>query len=720
MAERSPISRGAGFSPKGLKVRHLAADKKSNQKKIMKPLLNTDLFVDVETYCDLSIRDVGAYKYTQHPSFRVLMLSYALGEQPVTTIDLEGTFRTLGDEWKRFNDEGGNKTGTELSRFFRLLSTFHIRVRAHNATFERLSFIAEGIDIPLHRWYCDMAHAAHCGLPLGLAQLSKLLKLGKGKAKMAEGKALIRYFSCPCKPTKANEGRTRNLPFHDEDKWDTYLLYNNKDVAAEREIARRLAAYESTAFEQELYMVNETINDRGILIDTDMAKKMCHVRDMFIDGQIYTMKRLTGLANPNSVSQLKGWIYIMTGQEVESLDKAAVSELIKGLKENNSSDNSQLVKKVLKARQMVGKKASMSKYDKMLECACEDNRARGLFQFCGATRTGRWAGRLIQLQNLTKNKSTGGRLDLFRQVAKRGDIDEIEMVFGNVADILSQLVRTALIPTHGKTFSVADYSAIEARVLAWVAGEEWKLDVFRGHGKIYEANASKMFNVPIDEIGHDSPLRAKGKVSELALGYGGGVSALEAMGAAKMGLNEMEMKSIINLWRSANPLIKELWTIFDKAAKSAVKNCAPVDTKKGIVFDCDGRFMTILLPSGRKLMYYKPHFVTNRFGSQSVAYYEENSMKHQICEVETYGGKLTENIIQAISRDLLGYALINLEKRGYPVVMHVHDEAICEVNPEGADEAMAEMCDIMAEKPEWAEGLPLTAAGYVTPYYMKD
>lgn len=648
-----------------------------------------ELFLDIETYSEVDIAACGAYKYIADPSFQILMISYAFDDEDVVTIDL-AQGEAIPDEL----EEG-------------LLDSDVIKW-AHNAVFERKAFERIGYTIPIEEWRDSAVKAAYCGLPLSLDNVSKALKLQEGK--LDTGKALIRYFSCPCKPTKTNGMRTRNYPHHDLEKWEQYKMYNNFDVRAEREIVRRLETYEIPEWEQALWVLDQEINDRGILIDLGMAANAIKADEGYKAALTQEVKDITGLENPNSVMQLKAWLEMETGEVVDSLNKKEMPALL----EKASGD----VKAVLEARQRLGK-TSVKKYTAMLNCAGQDKRARGLFQFYGANRTGRWAGRLIQLQNLPQNHIND--IELARDCVVKGDAQMLEVFYDNVPDTLSQLIRTAFIAPEGKTFAVADFSAIEARVLSWFANEEWRLDVFRTHGKIYEAAAAMMFGLPIEMIKKGSPERQKGKIAELALGYGGSLGALKRMGGEAMGLSDGEMMSIVRKWRAANEGITDFWASVQDAAYKAVRlrDKVVLDEYHGLEFECNTEVLTIKLPSGRKLFYRNP-CIRNSSKGEILCYYGINQETKQWSLLDTYGGKLTENIIQATARDLLAWSMLKLNAWYYPIVMHVHDECVAEVPIESSEKSLADMCNIMGEDVEWAPGLPLRADGYVTPFYKKD
>lgn len=652
------------------------------------------LFIDVETYSSVDIKESGAYKYIESPDFEILIVGYAINDGPVKIIDLA--------------------QGEELPEEFEelLLDGDCVKV-AHNAVFERLSFKRIGYNIPAEQWYCTSVKAAYCGLPLSLDGVSKALNLTDKK--LDTGKALIKYFSCPCKPTRVNGMRSRNYPMHAPEKWEMYKEYNRYDVLAEREIYSTLSKYEIPEIERRLYVLDQNINDRGILVDMELAKAAISVDNEYTELLVKRAQSITGLSNPNSPTQIRKWIETRTGHAVLSLSKEVMPDLLKEFADYPD------VLELLSIRKKLSK-TSIKKYYAMLNCAMRDHRVRGTFQFYGANRTGRWAGRLLQLQNLSKNHVNN--IQIPRDLIRNRDWETAELLYDDVADILSQLVRTALIAPEGHMFSVADFSAIEARVISWLADERWRMDVFRGDGKIYEATGAKMFGVPITAITKGSVLRDKSKISELALGYEGSLGALKRMGGERMGLSDTEMMSLVQKWRMANPAIVDMWHEIDEASKEAVKYQRPVRcTCRNIIFDCDGSFMTIQLPSGRKLFYHRPVFKDKKIGRstiRSLCYHGVVQETKQWGEIDTYGGKLTENIVQAISRDLLGNSMLNLEAAGYHPVCHIHDECLVEVPAENAKAYYDEMARIMSIPPEWASDLPLRADGYVTPFYLKD
>lgn len=648
------------------------------------------LHIDIETYSSEDIAKAGAYKYLESLDFEILLVAYAFNGEGIHIVDL-AQGETLPDY------------------FIKALQDPTVEKHAHNAVFERQAFKQIGYDVPTEQWYCSAVKAAYCGLPLSLGDASKALELEE-KGKSSTGKALIRYFCCPVKATKVNGQRTRNFPHHDPEKWGEFKAYCIQDVEAEREIDNRLKGYNIPNAERAIYLLDQAINDRGILIDLDFAKRAFEINGINSEIILKSIKDLTGLDNPNSPAQLKEWLSKALQKEVKSLAKDIIPTLIEEAGAGPVSD-------VLALRQKASK-TSIKKYDAMLNCTCSDGRAHGLFQFYGASRTGRWAGRLIQLQNLPQNHID--ELELAREVVADGDYDLASLLYDDIASLLSQLIRTAFVAKPGYTFAVADFSAIEARVIAWLADEKWRLDVFKTHGKIYEASASMMFNVPIEKVTKGSDLRSKGKIAELALGYQGAVGAMKQMGGEAMGLSEEDMRQTVTKWRQANRFIVRLWFDVEQAAIRAVETRKPVILPKGLVFNYDGYALTIKLPSGRKLFYKDPSFTTNSWGARSLQYKGMVQATHQWGYVDTYGGKLVENIVQGIARDLLAYSMLRLDGEGFDIVMHVHDESICEVPAKGAAEELDRMCEIMGEPVPWAPGLPLEADGYITPFYKKD
>jgi len=755
-----------------------------------------ELHIDVETFSSVDIMNCGSYKYFESPDFEILILCYC-GVKDGKKGDLHTIDLAQGEKIPR--------------NFLMNLLDPTVEKHAHNANFERNAFKAIGYDVPVEQWHCSAVKAGYCGLPMSLDAATKALNMG-AEGKSAEGKALIRYFSCLVKPTKSNGGRMRNLPSHNPEKWEMYKNYCRQDVVAEMGLLDRLAGFEIPETERLNYFLDQKINDRGVNIDVEMAQNAILIDDRFKLEVVDQLKDITGLANPNSVAQLKKWLSSTLQTEVNSLAKDTVKTLIKEhkrgaavevlkykgeishtdsiedkrafLKDNDYINNwhkdnwvkrgtsysdrsgigtldlvdsiletikiQQSVKyskcgvkeavKVLELRQQ-GSSTSTKKYNAMINYALEDYTAHGLLYFYGGSRTGRWAGRAVQLQNLPRNKMK--LLDEARKMVKAGDYEGLVMTFDNIPSVLSQLIRTAIIPKPKYTLSmsdysaefgvrtlaheqdnvlgVADYSAIEGRVTAWLAGEQWRLDVFAGDGKIYEASASMMFGVPIESIGKGSEYRDKGKIAELALGFGGSVGALKTMGGEAMGLSETEMKNIVDRWRKASPAIVKMWYEFERCAIHALKSRSGIISKlKGIIFQYEHKCLTIGLPSGRKLIYRDPVLSRNKWDNESIKYKGKHQVTGQWTWVDTYGGKLSENIIQAIARDLLADGMRRLDAAGFDIVLHVHDEVCADIPNESPEFIVSEMCRILGEPVPWAKGLGTPAEGFITNYYKKD
>jgi DNA polymerase len=639
------------------------------------------LSIDIETYSSVSIKD-GVYKYITAPDFQILLLAYAFDNEPVQVVDLAQ----------------GEDLPEEVLNALHFWPDDYV-LTAFNAAFERTCLKTSSIKA----WDCTMVRCAMLGLPTNLDGAGKAL--GITQQKMTEGKALIKFFCEPCKPTKTNGGRTRNLPHHDPARWELFKKYCARDVEAEREIRNKLLSFPVVDMERRLWELDQQINDRGVGVDVTLATNAVRIAADYKARLEAEAISLTGLENPNSVSQLIAWLE-REGMQTDSLTKKDVPELLK-----QTSDD--VVTRVLQIRQELGK-SSVKKYDAMLKSVGDDGRIRGLLQYYGATRTGRWAGRMVQVQNLPRNEMK--ELDIARNFVIGNNSEALELIFGNIPDVLSQLIRTAFVAGEGKTLAVCDFSAIEAVVLAWLAGEEWRMDVFRTHGKIYEASASKMFNVPIETIDKKSPLRQKGKVSELALGYQGGPNALITMGALDMGLKESELKPLVDAWRAANPSIVKLWYAMDDAAKRAVDSKVEVPVRNGVSFYIQKGVLSMRLPSGRSLRYPFAHLADGKYG-KVVKFKGVDQTTKQWGLQDTYGGKLVENAVQAIARDCLAESMLRINDKGGRIVMHVHDEVIIET-ADPADLAM--MQAVMAEPISWAPGLPLKAEGYTTYYYKKD
>lgn len=649
-----------------------------------------ELHLDIETYSSVDLKKAGVYVYSQSLDFEILLLAYAFDEDPVTVLDLASGDKIPEEVEAAFFDKNIIKT-------------------AHNANFERVCLAAAGYTIPIKQWFCTSVKAAYCGLPLGLGMLSKALKLGEF-AKDASGTRLIKFFTMPCKPTKKNGGIYRNLAEENPEDWESFIEYCRQDVVAERKIAKVLKPYPIPREELENYWVDQKINDTGIRIDLDLVQKAVQIDETGAELLLQRMKELTNLENPNSPSQLKGWLSDAMKKEINSIAKGIIAELL-------LETDSEAVREVLQLRKRASK-TSTKKYVAMLNSLGDDFRIRGILQFYGANRTGRWAGRIVQVQNLPKNVLEA--LEVARKLVKLGDYELLNLLYPSVTAVLSQLIRTAFVPKEGYVFAVADYSSIEARVISWLAGEEWRLEVFRTHGKIYEASAAMMFNVPLESIEKGSDLRAKGKVAELALGFQGAVGALKNMGGEKMGLSESEMLTIVKEWRRASPKIRDMWYTLDKLSKQAVKYKKRIVTPfQGVELEYDGKFLTIKLASGRKLFYYKPHFGKNSFGNESLKYWGVDQTTKHWTSVDTYGGKLTENIVQATARDILASAMFKLSKN-YNIVMHVHDEVIIEIPIKDSEKTLVDICEIMSEPLPWATDLPTGAEGYLTKFYKKD
>ena len=646
------------------------------------------LSCDIETFSDVDLIRCGVYKYADSPNFEMLLFAYAVDDGDVHIIDIAG--------------------GEELpEKIIQVIKSDTVVKTAYNAQFERVCLsrylkLPEGEYLNPQSWYCTAVQAAELALPLSLADVGSVL--GLERQKMTEGKELIKYFCVPCKPTKSNGNRTRNRPCHDINKWETFKKYCMRDVDVERQIADKLKMYPISDEEHRLYVLDQIINDRGVLVDCELAKQAVKLNSIQSAVAVEQAYMITGLENPNSVTQLKQWLK-ENGVEIESLSKKAV----KSLADETDGD----VSKMLKLRLLMAK-TSVKKYEAVIRSVCSDNRVHGMMRFCGANRTGRWSGNILQPQNLPQNHLPD--LTLARDIVKDGDFEMLDMMFGNVPNVLSELIRTVLIPKPNHRFIVADFSAIEARVLAWIAGEQWRIDTFKNGGDIYCASASKMFKVPVEKNGVNGELRQKGKISELACGYGGSVGALKNMGAVEMGVQENELQGLINDWRNANPHIVRFWYEVGNAAMKAIKEKTTVPLGK-LVFAYERGILFIRLPSGRRLSYIKPRIGTNRFGGDSITYMGINSAK-KWDRLETFGGKLTENIVQGTARDLLANALINAANAGYDTVFHVHDEIICEV-PNGYG-SVDELCRLMCIKTDWADGLPLNADGFECEYYKKE
>ena len=645
------------------------------------------LSIDIETYSSVSLKDSGVYVYSESPDFEILLFGYAYDDGPVMVIDLAQGEKIPESVEHDIFDPAVLKT-------------------AFNASFERtcLARYFDRICNPA-QWSCTAVMARELGLPGSLEAVGAVIGLPEDAQKLKTGRALIRYFSIPCRPTRSNGERTRNLPAHDPEKWKLYKEYNAQDVVAERAIRKILLKYPVVPSEQALWEVDQRINDRGVRVNLGLAENAVEA-DEIIKGRLYEeAQALTGLSNPKSTAQVKGWIEQTAGISVESLNKKSIGDV-------RTKANNEKVDELLNIRSGLAK-TSTEKYKAMLRTACKDGRIRGLTMFYGAARTGRWAGRLVQMQNLPQNKISDKDLDIARELILDGDFRTMEMLFDRPSEILSQLIRTAFIPRDGSRFIVADFSAIEARVLAWLANEHWRMEVFRTHGKIYEASAEQMFHLPPGSVKKGDPMRQKGKIAELALGYGGSVGALKSMGALEMGLDESELKPLVTKWRQANKAITSFWWNVDEAVRETIETKAPSKLPWGMRIFMAGPLMRLQLPSGRCLSYVRPRLV-----GDDIVYDGTIQASGGWGPIESYGPKFVENIVQATARDCLAAAILRLEKKGYPVVFHVHDEVILEVPKERG--SVEEVEEIMAMGSGWTLGLPLKADTYECEYYRKD
>lgn len=656
-----------------------------------------ELHFDFETFSSVDITKCGSYKYFESPDFEILLLSYCIKNGRTGR---KGSIKTVSfAEGEEFPDQ-----------FLDLLNDPEVEKHAHNANFERNCLKTVGIDIPASEWRCSAVKVGYCGLPMALGAVSKVLKLGDD-GKISEGKNLIKYFSGPVKPTKANGMRRRNMWYHNPEKWAEYKRYNRGDVHTEMVLLEhpRVEPFKIPAFERLNYALDQKINDRGVKIDVDMAMNAVKIDKIFKADVIEQLKKITGLVNPNSPAQLQKWLSAKLAKNVENLTKDNVEALIKEHKRG-------IAVEVLKLRQR-GSKTSTTKFMAMVKYALSNDIAYGLLYFYGAWRTGRWAGRAIQIHNLPRNKMK--LLDFARNLVKKGDYQMLSVIFDNIPAVLSQLIRTTFIASPGNVLAVADYSAIEARITAWISGEKWRLEIFKaGDIDIYEASAAKMYNINIKDV--DDEKRSKGKICELALGFGGSLGALITMGGDKW-MTTDEMKLLVKKWRKTSPEIVKMWAEFEECAISAIENRKPVTSKlKGIVFNYEHKCLTILLPSGRKLVYQGAVLSTNRWGNPSVKYWGKHQKTGQWAKLETYGGKISENIIQAIARDLLAEGMRRLDAAGFDLVMHVHDEAVADIENLSVDFVLENMCRILGEPVKWAPGLNTPATGFITPYYKKD
>ena len=659
-----------------------------------------DLFIDLETRSSVDITKCGSYKYAQSEDFEILLFAYKVDSNETIVIDLA--------QGEHIPDE-----------IVLALEDKKVRKHAYNAAFEWYCLNVAGFNTPIDQWWCTMIHGLYCGYPQGLANIGMAIGLPEDKQKMKAGRALIKYFCCPCRPTSNNGNRTWNLPHHDKDKWELFKAYNKQDVDTEYEIAKRLI-FPLPEKEHEAWVRDIKMNAYGIHVDMDLVHGALEIDAHITDSLMATAREITGLANPNSRNQLIGWLQKETGEEIDSLTKSVVADMLE------REDLSDEVKHVLGIRQRLGK-TSVSKYQAMERAVGWGDRVRGLLQFYGANRTGRWAGRLVQVQNLPRNYIS--TLDEAREMIKACNVEGIKMVYGNVHDTLSQLIRTAFIPSKGNKIIVSDFSAIEARVIAYLAGEDWVLDVFRNGGDIYCATAGKMFNVPCEKNGVNGHLRPKGKIATLALGYQGGIGALKAMGANRMGIPENELQGIVDMWREANPNIKKLWYAINDAAITALETGVPQMPDMGnapgsqLVFRLESdiennkSYLSVELPSGRKLFYVDPSISEDRWGRPAIKYMNMNQTSRKWQPEDTYGGKLTENIVQAFARDCLSETIKRIDESGYKIVMHIHDEVVIDATE---DQNLDEVNAIFAQPIDWAPGLPLKGDGFEADYYMKD
>lgn len=659
------------------------------------------LSIDLETYSSVPIGKAGLYKYVQSPDFEILLLAYSVDGEPPLLVDLaQGE---ILPDW-----------------LYQAIYSPGFIKHAYNAAFEWYCLSKfYGIILPVEQWRDTMLHGLYCGYTAGLDATGKALGLPAEKQKLATGKALIRYFCVPCNPTQANGGRTRNLPKHDPDKWELFRTYCRGDVTTEMEIERRLSNFPVPPDVEKQWQTDLLINSRGVAVDMDMVQGALYIGDTTGEQLMTEATDITGLENPNSIQQLMGWLEPRVDDMVTDLRKETVATM---LANGTAKDEAA---RMLEIRQELGK-TSTKKFDAIEAAVCHDGRVRGLLQFYGANRTGRWAGRLVQVQNLPRTYLNGELLPWVRETVKQKDAKKLSLMYSSIPDTLSQLIRTSFVASPGNKLVDADFSAIEARVISWLAGEQWRLEVFRTHGKIYEASASQMFGVPIERIKKGNPeyeLRQKGKVAELALGYQGSSGALVAMGALKMGIPESDLPDIVSRWRESNKRIVDLWYSLESAAVSVIESGSPAGVRNLILMremdPANGLdYLTITLPSKRKLYYAHPSLTTNEWNKPSILYYGTNQTTKQWTQLETYGGKLVENVVQAIARDCLALAIENLEAAGFPVVFHVHDEVVIDIPQEKAD--LDEVVRLMTMPIPWAPDLPLNADGWVGDFFKKD
>ena len=657
------------------------------------------LAIDIETYSEVDIRSVGAYAYADAPSFEVLLIAYSIEGNAVEIIDLT---EIVAEDIALLYPE-----------FYEALFSAEYIKTAYNANFERtcLSKCFGKACMP-SQWSCTAVLASSLGLPGNLADVGVVLRLSEDAQKLKTGKTLITYFCKPCKATQKNSGRTRNLPGHDPDKWGLFKDYCKQDVVAEMAIRKKIEKYPYPDSEQKLWELDQGINDRGICVDIDFVDGIVSYDEQHRAELLEEAKKITGLANPNSLAQLKKWLLDEYGMAVTSITKDTLPGIIGELNKKKAVKGVRM----LEIRQELGK-TSTKKFVAMQNSVCSDDKVRGVLQFYGANRTGRWAGRIVQVHNLPQNKIPD--IDLAREFVASKDFEAVELLFGATPFVLSQLVRTAFIASPGNHFVVSDFSAIEARVIAWLAGEQWRLDVFNSHGKIYEASASQMFKVPLKDIGKGSPLRQKGKVAELALGYQGSVGALMTMGALDMGIEEKELPLLVSSWREANRNIVKYWYVVERAAKTAMEEHRTIKLPHNIAFSFVDNILFIKLPSGRKLAYYNARLEGNDRGGTQITYEGIEQTTKRWGRLDTYGGKLVENIVQAVARDCLAEAMLRVNMAHYNIVMHVHDEIIIDapIEDRKVEEVIAH---VMGQPIEWAEGLPLKGDTYTTKHYKKD
>lgn len=661
------------------------------------------LGIDIETFSSVDLAKSGVYAYVDSPDFQILLIAYKLSDN-VEIIDISGMSLSEAVEHIRFF----------YPEFWDAFLNHSIIKTAFNANFERTCLAKYfNISCPPEEWSCTAVLAATLGLPRSLADVGAALGLSQDKQKDKIGKSLIEYFCKPCKATKTNKGRTRNLPEHDMEKWELFKGYCKQDVVAEQAIYERLKIYTIIPEERKLWCLDQRANDRGIRLDTDFIENIIAYDEINTERLVNEAINITGLANPNSLTQLKQWFSDSYGLELSSITKTNIPEIMESLKAFGTEGEAGI--RVLEIRQALGK-TSVKKYQAMTTSVCSDDRLRGILQFYGANRTGRWAGKIVQVHNLPQNKIPD--IDLARQLVKEDEFELLELLFGNPAFVFSQLIRTAFIASEGCRFVVSDFAAIEARVLAWLANETWRLEVFINGGDIYCASASQMFHVPVEKHGVNGHLRQKGKVAELALGYGGGFGAIKSMDTSGS-IPDEEIPSIISQWRYASPNICKMWRTVEAAAKAAIKEHRTVGLDHGLQFSYVNGILFIKLPSGRKIAYYDARLEMNAKNVESITYAGTEQDSKKWGRLETWGGKLVENIVQAVARDCLAVAMTRIEQAGYNIVMHVHDEVIADVPAEDKN-ALDKINEIMAAPIDWAPGLPLKGDGYETPYYKKD